>query len=62
MAQLVEYATSNDRLFYLWESGGGGGGEGFESHCELIFFLSFCAFLFNFISLLFYFTLFSSNY
>ena len=26
MAQLVEYVTSNDRLFYLWESGGGGGG------------------------------------
>ena len=55
MAQLVEYVSSNDILFYLWESGEGGGG-GFESHCVLIFFsLVFCSFLFNFISLLFYF-------
>ena len=32
VAQLVEYVSSNDRLFYFWESG-------FESHYVLIFFL-----------------------
>ena len=52
VAQLVEYISSKDRLFYLWESGGGG----CESHCVLIFFFSILlSFLFNFISLLFYF-------
>ena len=49
VAQLVEYVSSNDRLFYLWESGVR------VPLWTFIFFFGFCSFLFNFISLLFYF-------
>ena len=45
VAQLVEYVTSNDRLFYLWESGVR------VPLCTYMFFLVFCSFLFDFISL-----------
>ena len=48
VAQLVEYVISNDRLFFLWESGG-------SSPTVNFFFFVFCSLLFNFISLLFYF-------
>ena len=49
VAQLVEYVISNDRLFYLWESGVR---VPLSTH---IFSFVVCSFLFNFILLLFYF-------
>ena len=49
VAQLVEYISYNDRLFNLWESGVR------VPLCTYFFFLGLCSFLFNFISLLFYF-------
>ena len=53
VAQLVERVTSNDILFYLWESWVQ------VPLCTYIFFSSvFCSFLFNFISLLFIFIIF----